>query len=85
MVYSLWRWKRKKKPVRLNIVILTKVRMKSINDIALPNRAQNNLRGDAIRLGDVYVCDDAPDEILGTMFSMEELKYDEYFGSKSIN
>ena len=38
--------------------------MKSINDVALPDRASNKLRGDVIRLGDVYVCDNAHDEIL---------------------
>ena len=42
------------------------------------SRAQNNLRDYAIRLGDVYVCDDAHDEILGTMFSRYQLVYDEF-------
>ena len=37
--------------------ILTKVKVQSINDVDIPNRTSNKLKGDAIRLGDVYVCD----------------------------
>ena len=43
--------------VPLNTFILTKEKLQSINDIALPNRASNKLRGDAISLGSVYGCD----------------------------
>ena len=46
-----------KTTVRLNTVILTKVKVKSINYVSISVRSLNNLRGDAIRLGDVYVCD----------------------------
>ena len=53
----------------MNTVILTKVRVKSINDIALPYRDSNNLRCDSIRLGAVYICDESHDEILDTVFS----------------
>ena len=53
---------------RLNNVILFKVQVKSINNVALTTRASNCLSCDAIRLGDVYVCDDAHDEILEKMF-----------------
>ena len=62
MVYSLWK-KMKEKTVRLNTIILTKVNIKSINDVALPTIASNKLRGDAIRLGAVCVCDVINDEI----------------------
>ena len=34
------------------------------------------MRGDAIRLGDFYVCGVTHDEILETIFSREELHYD---------
>ena len=47
--------------VRLNTFILTKVRVQSINYVALPYRASNKLRGDAIRLIAVYVCYDTRD------------------------
>ena len=53
---------------RLNTVILNKLKLQSIKDVALPTRASDNLRDDEIRLGDVYVCDDAHDEILGIIF-----------------
>ena len=62
---------------RLNTVILTKVKVQLINDIYLPDRASNKLRGGTIRSGAVYVCDVTHDEILETIFSREELYYDE--------
>ena len=70
--------KMKEKPVKLNNVIITKVNLKSRNDIALSPGAQNNLRGDKIRLGHIYICDDAYDETLGTIFSMDDLNYDAF-------
>ena len=70
--------KTREKPVKLNTVILTKVKVKSRNDIAIPYMDQNNWKDDAIRLGTMHVCDDAHDEILGTMFSMEDLNYDAF-------
>ena len=48
---------KRKTIVRLNIVILTKLKVKSINDVAIPCRNLNKFRGDEIRLGTVYVCD----------------------------
>ena len=63
--------------VRLNTVILTKAKVKSINYVALPARASNKLRGDEIMLGAVYVCYVTHDEILETIFSKEGLNYDE--------
>ena len=57
----------------MNNVILTKLKVQPVNDVALPSRASNILRGVAIRLGDVYVCGDAQDEIREKMFSREEL------------
>ena len=43
--------------VRLITVILTKVKVKAKNHIALPDIPSNNLICDAIRLRNVYVCD----------------------------
>ena len=67
MVYTLWE-KRRKKIVRLNTVILIKAKLQSINDIALPARASNKLRGDTIRPGAVCICDDTHNIILETNF-----------------
>ena len=44
--------------VRLNTVVLTKAKLQSINDVDLPARASNKLRGNVIRLCAVYDCDD---------------------------
>ena len=52
----------------MNTFILTKIKVQSINDVALPYSALNELRGDAIQLSDVYVCDDAHYEIMETNF-----------------
>ena len=54
--------------VRFNTVILTKVKLKSINYFALPDRASNKLWVYAVRLDAVYVCYDAHYEILETIF-----------------
>ena len=43
----------KKQIVRLNIVIFSQVKGKSINDVALPDRKSNKFRGDATRLGTI--------------------------------
>ena len=67
-----------KKIVRLNNLILTKVEVQSINDTALTAIASNKFRGDAIRFGSVYVCDDTHDEILETIFSKKTINYDEF-------
>ena len=56
----------------LSTIILTKVKLQSINDVGIPTRASNKLKGDTIRLGEFYVCVDAHDEILETIFSREE-------------
>ena len=69
--------KTKGKIVRLNTVIFTKVKLKSINDANINARASNNWRGDTIRLDDVYVFDDTHNEIIETISSWEELHYDE--------
>ena len=42
--------------------------MKSINYVALPARASDNSICGEIRLGAVYICDDAHDEIIETNF-----------------
>ena len=49
--------KMKEKTVGLNAVILTKVKVKSINNVDIPARDSTNLIGYAIRLYDVHVCD----------------------------
>ena len=67
----------KKKNVRLNTDVLTQIKVQSINYVALHAKASNKLRCDAIMLGDVYICDVAHNEILKTLFSREELNYDE--------
>ena len=48
----------------MNSVIITKINVKSINDVDLPARFLNNLRGVAIRLVAVYVFDDVHDGII---------------------
>ena len=62
----------------LNTIILTKVTVKSINDVALPARASNNLISDAFCLGYVYVCDDTHNEIIKTIFARGELIHDAF-------
>ena len=52
----------------MNTVILTKLRVQSIHDVDITARTSNKLRGDKIRLGAVYICDDTHDEILETIF-----------------
>ena len=47
--------KTRKKIVRLNTIILPKVKVKSINDVDLPDRASNKFSSDEIRLCDVYI------------------------------
>ena len=56
-------------------MVLTQVKVQSINDVNIPSISSNKLRVDAIRLVGVYVCDDTHDEILVNIFSMEELYY----------
>ena len=56
----------------MNTVILTEVKVQSINAVALTDRYSNQLRGDTIRYSSVYVFDNAHDEIPETMFPMEE-------------
>ena len=51
----------------LNYVILTKAKVKSINDVTIPDELSNNLRGDAVILVFVCVCDVTYDEILETI------------------
>ena len=68
MVYYLRIWKRRKKTVRLNNVILTEVKVKSINWVSFRYRASNKFICDAIRLGAVYVYDKSHDDILKTIF-----------------
>ena len=54
---------------RLNISILTKLKVQSLYDVAIPDRAPNNFRGGGIRLVTVYVFDVTQNEILETIFS----------------
>ena len=42
--------------------------VQSINDVNIPAIPSNKLRGDAIMLGSVYVCDDTHNEILDNIF-----------------
>ena len=42
------------------------------------------MRGDAIRLGTIYICSVTQNEILGTILSIEELHYDEFILERGI-
>ena len=64
MVYTLRGNCLKKKIVRLNTVILTQVRVQSINDVNIADWDSNKFRINTIRLGAFYVCDDTHDEIM---------------------
>ena len=57
--------------VRLYTVILTKLKLQSMNYLSITTRASNRLRDNVIRIGAVYVCNDAHDEILGTIFEIK--------------
>ena len=57
--------------VRLNTVILIKVKLQFINYVALHARVSNELRGNAVRLGIEYVCDCTHYVILNGIFSRE--------------
>ena len=50
--------KTKKTIVRLNTVILDKVKVQKINAVNLLYRASNKLQGDEIRSSSIYVFDD---------------------------
>ena len=78
MVYYLWGGNEGKTIFGLNNFILTKVTVQSINDVSLTDRASNNLRGNAIGLGTVYVCDVTHSEIPETIFSRGKLHYDAF-------
>ena len=54
---------------RSNTVILTKVRVQSINDIAIHIITSKKFTGDVSRLGTVYVFDVTHNEALKTIFS----------------
>ena len=45
----------------MNTVILTKVKVQSINYVDNPYRYSSKLSGVVIMVGDFYVCDDAHD------------------------
>ena len=62
----------------MNNVILTQEKLQSINDVNITVIASNKLRGYAIRLSVFYVCDYTHDEIHETIFSREELHYNEF-------
>ena len=78
MVYSYEFMFEEEKSFRLNTAILTKVKVKSINDAALPDIALNKFRGYTIRFGAIYVLDVKHDEIMETIFSRGGLNYDEF-------
>ena len=65
----------------LNNVTLTKVKVKSINTVNIPDISSNKLSGDLIRLCAVYVCDDIYDEILETIFKRITTWWWTYFES----
>ena len=59
--------------VRLNTVIMTKVKLQSVNHVNITSRGINKWSGDTIRLGDVYIYYVTHDEILETIFLREYL------------
>ena len=59
------------KIVKLNTVNSTKVKLQSRNEVDLPARASNKLRGDTIRLCDIFVCDNTDNEIIENIFQMK--------------
>ena len=67
MVYTFWK-KWRKTTFRLNNIILTKVKLQSINDVALTGRASNKLCGDAISLSDAYISDDTNNGVTENVF-----------------
>ena len=76
--YTIYENENKEKTTRINTVILTNVKVKSINEVALPDRSSNTLRGYAIKLGTVYICDGSHDEITEKCFSREVLNHNEF-------
>ena len=62
----------------MNIVILTQVKVQSINEVDIPDKASNKLGGDAIILVTIYICGVTKNEILETILSREELNYNEF-------
>ena len=53
------------------------VKVQSIIYVSIPDRASNELKGDTIRFGSVYICVFTYNEIMETIFSREELHYNE--------
>ena len=53
--------------------MLTKVKVKSINNVDIPDRASNKVRGDTIKFGNVYVCGVKQNLIPGTIFSKKKI------------
>ena len=58
-------------------VILTKLKLQSINYVYTIYKAPNKFMGDEIRLVNVYVCDVTQNETPETIFSRKELNYNE--------
>ena len=52
----------------MNIFNLTKVKVQSINDVAITARASNKLCGDAISLSDAYISDDTNNGVTENVF-----------------
>ena len=75
--YTPYRGKINGKNCQVEYCYLTKLKVQSINDVSLPAISSNKLMGGAIRLGFFCVCDVTHDKILETIFSREELNYDE--------
>ena len=68
----------REKIVRLNTVILTKVKLKKKNEVALPAKDSNELNVYEIRSGAVYVFDESHYKILETIFLREEFNHIEF-------
>ena len=76
--------KNKEKNVRLNTVILTNVKVKSINDISINSISSNKLRGDAIRLGYGMLVMDHTIKYLRQNSPREEFNDDEFILEEEV-
>ena len=63
----------------MGTVILTKLKLQSINDVDLTTIYSNNLRGDEIRLDPLNLWGDAYNKTTEKIFSREHLNHDGFF------
>ena len=71
MVYYSWKLKPRTNNCHVEYSDFNKGKVQPIDDVDIPYRSSNKLRGNEIMLSDMYVCDDSHDEIMETVFSRE--------------